>query len=205
VRPASLHERLGLAKEQMGGLDQSLAGPVLPEADSLFDKSFELAKNGELDPANLVLAAALLAQAKESAEGRLSSALSLLARLVANADPKQTLGAEGHAFRDQLIPNGWRYMAKTWPRLRYAWREGLAELLGVPEDDPVRHALDEVTRLSPHEPEPVSVSIAETFPAPKTAFAFTLLGLGFAGWGIWTTMQQNQRMGRIENHLKRRR
>ena len=211
-----LHRRLGLNREVVGGIS-ALQGPVLPAADTLFDQAFAMAPEDPVQ-AQVILAAALLAESKAATEGRLAAALSLLARLVAKADPRQTLGPEGSWLRGRIMPNGWRYTAKSWPRLRYAWREGMRELLNLGPgeagletvgrleaetgDEAVADALDEVTRISAAEPEPVAVAIQETFPAPRIGFAITVIGLGLSFYGVYTTYQRERQ---IEQILRRRR
>lgn len=131
----------------------------------------------------MLLAAALLQKAQSTNEGRLSAALSMIAQLVAKADPQRTLGPPGAELRAHLIPSGWMAMADSWEKTRYAWREGMEVLLGAEQSPSSRatvQALNEITRLSPAEPEPVKVHIQESFPAPKIAFAVTAIGLGFS-------------------------
>lgn len=179
----TLHRRLGLAPEQIGSLEP-LQGQVLSDPDTLFDYAFQHVAE---DPkaCQTVLAAALLAQARKSSEGRLAGSLALLSRLVAQANPNKTLGIRGAPLRDELMPNGWRYTAQSFLRLRYAWRGGLRELLDVQEDCPIADALDEITRLNPSEPEPVSVAIQEQYPPPVAALLITLAGFGLTIYGIY--------------------
>lgn len=192
-----LHERIGVAEEVVGRVPLLLA-PVLADPGTLLKEAFATGPR-DAEAANALLAAALLSQARATHEGRLAATLALLSRLVAKADPRKTLGPDGAALRDDLMPNGWQYTIVSWPRLRYAWREGLAELLDVREKDRgIVEALDEVTRLSPSEPEPVSVSIQETWPPPAAALALTLAGLGIGGWTIWRELS-------LEADLRRRR
>ena len=199
----ALHQRLGVTQAQVKEVDL-LQGTALPDADTLFDQAFARAQIDALQ-AQTLLAAALLAQGRQTAEGRLSVALVLLAKLVARADPMYTLGPTGTPIRERVMPNGWRYTAQSWQRLRYAWREpdGLRALLGVESGDPIGDTLDEVTRLSPAEPEPVSVAIQEQFPPPRIGFAITMIGLGVSFWGINRALTreakleaQMRRMGR---------
>lgn len=174
----SVAERLGITTdkaEQYGVLQPTTIG----NSDALFDEAFKV---GEKDPARaqILLASALLSRAQETSEGRLSAALSLMARLVANADPMMTMGPNGHHLRNEIMPSGWKEMSTSWKKLRYAWREGMVDLLSVsPENEGIVQALDEVTRLHPAEPEPVTVAIQEQFPHPKIAFMVTIIGLGF--------------------------
>lgn len=169
-----LAKRIGLNEEQAGRLngdELSLGSEVL------FRKAFEL---GPTDPegASALLGCALLAKAHETKDGRLKSALLLLARLASRADAKKTLGPMGQATRDELLPTGWVEMASSWQRLRYAWREGLVDLLDAPEEEHATvEALDELTRMHPNEPEPVSVNIQEVFPSPYISFGVSALGL----------------------------
>ena len=141
------------------------------------------------------LASAMLATAQNTSEGRLAATLSLLARLVAKSDANQLLGPAGAGIRQEILPNGWRYSLSSWPRLRYAWREGLKDLLVLtPEDAPIVDALDEVTRLSPAEPEPVSVAIQESWPQPRIAFAVTLTGVLIAGYSMYRELSFERRV-----------
>lgn len=175
--PMSVAERLGVPLEQVEQVGL-LASPVLPTPEVLFTQAFTI---GEKNPAEaqLLLAAAILAQSQHTHEGRLSGALSLIAQLVSRADPYKTLGPKGAQLRQELFPTGWQAMTQSWDRTRYAWREGMEHLLDVrPEDQPIIQALNEITRLHPAEPEPVKVHIQEQFPPPMIAFGITILGLG---------------------------
>jgi len=190
-----LHDRLGLPREEMGNLP-ILAGRALPDPNTLFDQAFEGAEEHPQESQTL-LAAALLSQARNTPEGRLSGALALIAKLVARANPDMTLGPRGSELREHLMPNGWRYTAQSWGRLRYAWREGMRDLLDVHEHDPIADALDEITRLNPAEPEPVSVAIQEQFPPPTVGFAITVLGLSLTGYGIYRNWQREKELERM--------
>ena len=124
---------------------------------------------------------ALLAVAHETTDGRHKSALLLLARLVGNADGRMTLGPPGASKRSELFPTGWKEMAHSWPRLRYAWREGLEDLLSPPESEQATVlALDEITRIHPAEKEPVPVTIQEVFPSPVVSFIVSAAGLALS-------------------------
>lgn len=190
----SVAERLGIPVEHIEQIDLLNKG-MLPDASSLFGATFrkvgvvasseqfgaETAE--ELQNAQTLLAAALLDQAQHTELGRLSAALSLIAQLVVRANPQKTLGPEGAQLREHLIPEGWEAMSKSWERTRYAWREGLDELLDAnktAEGRAVVQALNEITRLHPADPEPVQVHIQETFPAPKLAFGLSVLGILFS-------------------------
>lgn len=170
----SLSKRIGVNGEQaerLNGDELSLG------SDVLFAKAFEL---GPSDPegASIMLGCALLAKAHETKDGRLKASLLLLARLVAKADSKKTLGPKGAAQRAELLPTGWKELSSSWQRLRYAWREGLVDLLDVPEQEEATvEALDELTRMHPTEPEPVAVNIQEVFPSPYISFGVSALGL----------------------------
>jgi hypothetical protein len=197
----SVAERLGVPVEHIEQVSL-LSAHVLPMPDALFSEVFRLVAEASkgaqgyaafgsqesvpapvdhsLREAQILLAAALLSQAQQTAEGRLSGALSLMAPLVARANPMKTLGPEGAALRSELLPAGWKAMSTNWEKLRYAWREGMEHLLDVgPEDSATVQALNEITRLHPAEKEPVSVAIQESFPAPKIAFAVTVIGMFF--------------------------
>jgi len=239
----SLSDRLGIPEEELerAGL---LHVTKLPEYGDLLTAAFEV---GPSDPpaAQALLAAALLSKAGSTAEGRLSAALTLLARLVAKANPAMTLGPEGATIRARVMPNGWRYTVDSWARLRYAWREGLVELVdpnargprkssmelieqsGTDEDsapdermgeapaetieraepDPnieigTVQALDEITRLNPADPEPVSVAIQEHWPNPKIAFGITVAGLGISIYSMYTAMREAEQ---VKKELGKRR
>lgn len=149
-------------------------------SDALFSKAFEVAPE---DPKNgtMLLGCALLAVAHETTDGRHKSALLLLARLVGNADGRMTLGPPGASKRSELFPTGWKEMAHSWPRLRYAWREGLEDLLSPPESEQATVlALDEITRIHPAEKEPVPVTIQEVFPSPVVSFIVSAAGLALS-------------------------
>lgn len=172
-----LAKRIGLPEEEMGRLqgDELSYG-----SEALFGKAFEI---GPSDPktATMLLGCALLATAHETKDGRLKSALLLLARLVSNADGKKTLGPAGADLRAELMPVGWRETAHSWQRVRYAWREGLARLLEPDESEAATvEALDELTRMHPAEPEPISVNIQEVFPSPWISFSVSALGLALS-------------------------
>jgi hypothetical protein len=189
-------------------------GEMLPEPDPLFDLAFDRARSGKLDEANQALSVALVAQARSTTEGRLSAAVNLLARLVAEADPEMTLGQKGAALRAKIMPNGWRHASKSWPRLRYAWREGLPGLLGVdpqairfgaahsPEArSALAETLDELTRLNASDPEPVSVKIQDPSSGPDIGMFVGAAGLALSVWSIYQSYQRGQQLDRL---LKRR-
>lgn len=171
-------QRLGLPEEEVRGIEL-LSRPTLADANTLFDAAFQ---TGESNPKNaqILLAAALLARSQATAEGRLAGTLAIIAQLVAKANPMKTLGPEGWRAREELLPSGWRAMSESWEKTRYAWREGLTELLDVSEaNQGLMHAASEMTRLSPAEPEPTRVNIQEQFPAPMVAFGLSVLSLAF--------------------------
>lgn len=169
-----LARRIGLSEES----ESVLTGDELAlGSEMLFQRAFE-AGPSDSKVASALLACALLAKAHETKDGRLKSALLLLARLVANADARKTLGPDGAALREELMPTGWKDTASSWQRLRYAWREGLVDLV-EPDDREAStvEALDELTRMHPTEPEPVPVHIQEVFPSPYVSFAVSAVGL----------------------------
>ena len=179
-----LAQRLGVAPQHVDRFHE-LSAPQLADPDTLLDKAFAL---GPADPegAQAMLAAAILSGAQRISDGRHAAALALLAPLVGQANPDKTLGEAGAHVRSEVMPNGWRYTLGSWDRLRYAWREGLEDLLDVdPEDAGIVNALNEVTRLTPAEPEPVKVAIQEQFPHPKVAFLVTMIGFTFTGYGLF--------------------
>ena len=199
-----LAERLGVPVEQVSRVDL-LQVPALPEPEKLISAAFE---RGPSDPeaAQVLLASAMLAQAQRTAEGRMSATLSLLARLVAHADPRRTLGPEGATIRHEIMPNGWRYTLASWPRLRYAWREGMRDLLQPSEANlGIADAIDEVTRMNEAEPEPVSVAITETWPQPRIAFAVTAAGLAIAGYTMYRQLAADRALdARLTRRTRRR-
>ena len=195
----SVAERLGVPVEHVENVGM-LKGGVLPSSQLLFNEAFGMVRScaqgtaygrdpgdTSADPklleAQMLLAAAILDKAQSTSEGRLSAALSMIAQLVAKANPSKTLGPEGAELRSHLIPSGWMEMSSSWEKTRYAWREGMESLLDAGENPSSRavvQALNEVTRLSPSEPEPVKVNIQESFPSPKIAFAITAIGIGLS-------------------------
>jgi hypothetical protein len=188
----SLADRLGVEPSKIEQV-ASLMTPALLPPDRLFEEAFQTAEK-EPEQAQLLLAAAILSQAQQTHEGRLSGALSLLAQLVASANPLKTLGPDGAELRHELMPSGWVITMRSWPRFRYAWREGLESLLDVgPHGQATVQALNEITRLHPSEPDPVPVAIQEQFPAPKVAFVLTLVGLGFTVRTALKEMRQGRR------------
>jgi hypothetical protein len=183
MRRVSLHDRLGVDVQVVDrfGLLQSA---VLPDPKELFDAALEVAPS-DPDGAKGLLAAALLSTAERSDEARLMAALPLIAQLVARTDPKMTLGRSGEVVRTHAMPNGWRYMSESYERVRYAWRNGLRELL---TDDPalsaIKVALDEVTRLYPGEPEPTRVVIQEQWPSARAAGLISIASLMLSAWAV---------------------
>jgi hypothetical protein len=196
----ALHQRLGVTEAQVRQVDL-LRGTALPDPNTLFDAAFARASVDEHE-AQTLLAAAILSQARSTSEGRLAAALTLLSKLVARANPMKTLGPDGSDIRDYAMPNGWRHTAQSWQRLRYAWRDrlGLRDLLDVEPGDPVGDALDEITRMSPAEPEPVSVAIQEQYPPPRIGFAITIVGLGISFYGIHRALQREKK---VEEELRK--
>jgi hypothetical protein len=198
---SAVAERLGIPVERVEQIGY-LKSPSLPQAKQLFDQAFSMVDHvakrdtyaamygdaarfpagdeNTLEEAQILLAAALLEKAQSSSDGRISGALALIAQLVAKADPQKTLGPAGQALRQHLMPNGWEAMTRSWEHVRYAWREGMAQLLDANATAAGRaivQALNEITRLQPGEPEPVRVNIQESFPAPRVAFAVSVIGL----------------------------
>ncbi len=177
-------QRIGVSPEQADKASL-LHNSMLREPGDLLSKAWDL---GPRDPAaaQTYLAAAVLAYGQRTADGRHAATLSLLAPLVGKADPYKTLGPAGQPIRAEVMPNGWGPTLQSPERLRYAWREGLWKLLDLDEDDQgIVNALNEVTRLSPAEPEPTRVNIQETFPAPKIAFTISIIGLTLAMRSLW--------------------
>jgi hypothetical protein len=187
-----LAERLGVSEEAVARVPL-LQTASLPDPEKLLSAAFEV---GASDPpaAQLLLAASMLSQAQRTVEGRLAATLALLARLVARANPAKTLGPEGAAWRAEHMSNGWKYTLGSWVRLRYAWREGMREILDIqPDDLRTAEALDEVTRLTPAEPEPVSVAIQEVFPQPGIGFGVSVLALAVSGWSLHRELSYEKR------------
>jgi hypothetical protein len=146
------------------------------------------AQVGPKDPeaASALLAAAVLGQSEQGADPRLSTFLRLLASMVSHSKASLLLGPEGSALRAQLMPNGWLYTIQSWPRSRYAWREGMTQLLEVgPEDVDRLHALDEITALSGSEAEPVSVVIQDVWPPKPVTTILTLIGMIVTSLGLY--------------------
>jgi len=183
-----LAERLGVAPEQVDRLHLVERGH-LRDPDTLLSEAFAL---GQDDPeaAQTLLAAALLSAGRQTQDGRHASMLMMLAPIVAHSDPLKTLGPDGEHARAQAMPNGWKHTLASPDRLRYAWREGMEEILDLQRVDPsVINAMDEVSRLAVAEPEPVRVAIQQTFPAPKVAFGVALISLLFSLRGWWTEIR----------------
>ncbi len=172
------------------GLDEGeapdLSGDELSfGSEVLFDRAFQVGPQ-DAKSASALLGCAILAKGHETKDGRLKAALLLLARLVAKADANKTLGPDGRSARDELMPVGWKETCASWQRLRYAWREGLVDLLEPPASEaPTVEALDELTRMHSNEPEPVSVNIQEVFPSPWISFGVSAAGLGVSMWVMW--------------------
>lgn len=169
---------MGLLPESQAHFAPLAHGLDHRDAAELLDEAF---KAGSTDPARAqaLLSASVLAFARQTSEGRLSAALALLSPLVGQAPIENTLGPAGAARRQEMMPNGWRYTLVSWQRLRYAWREGLVELLDpAPGMLPVVHALDEVTRLNPAEAEPSQVVIQKV--NPHQSIGLLIGGIGVA-------------------------
>lgn len=210
----ALAQRLGVAESAIARVPL-LNTPKLADPETLLDAAFKTGPSDK-EAAQLLLASAILSQAQRTTEGRLAATLSLLAPLVARADPDRTLGPDGAAWRAAALPNGWRYALGSWPRIRYAWREGMRDfLLGhgpapapspparygaaepyAPSDMAISEALDEVTRMNPAEAEPVSVTLQETFPQPSIGFAVSALSLVVSGWALSRELSMERRMRR---------
>lgn len=180
-----LSERLGIDDSEVETYGLVSAGG-LAHPGELIHQACEI---GPEDPrgAQVKLAAAALSAAQLTDEGRHAAALAMIAPLIADADPMMTLGPAGADLREYCMPNGWKYTFASWERLRMAWQSGgLKKLLGVDEG---RHrfivsALNEVTRMTAMEPEPVKVAIQEKWPPEPIPFAVTVIGLGFTLRGI---------------------
>lgn len=189
---ASLSERLAVsygAVEPIGALQ----GHSLPEPSELYRQAFERAPQSP-DEAQLLLASAILSNARRTSEGRLAAAQTLLAPLVANANPMKTLGPDGAALRADMMPLGWQQTVESWPRLRYAWREGMIEMLDVKES--MQHsalALDELTRFHPGEPEPTAVQIKEQAPWEPLASLLGIIGTLLAVRAFVKDIRKNKR------------
>lgn len=174
-----LAERMGLDDkpqivERLEGNELQLGSEVL------FKRAFQIAPS-EPESGTALLGMAIYAKGQETKDGRLKACLILLGRLVAQADPQKTLGPQGESTRDLLFPTGWMDMTSSWPRLRYAWREGLVDLLDPKDTEkPLVDALDELTRMHPNEVEPVPVTIQETWPSPGVTFGISILGLAIS-------------------------
>lgn len=177
----AVHERLGIDPEvvdRFGYLQSSSLG----EPKDLFDAALKAAPK-DPEGAQALLAAALLSSAERATEGRLIASLSLIAQLVAHVDPQLTIGNKGKSVRTEAMPNGWRYMAESYERIRYAWRNGLRELLKAPPElEPIKKSLDEVTRLYPGEPEPVRVHLQEQWPSNRAAGMISIASLALSLW-----------------------
>jgi hypothetical protein len=212
-----LTRRLGIPEERFGNTPSLIQAPTLPQPDPLFDQAFSLASgpknedgttvrpanSEEIDQAQIFLATAILAQSRVVEDERLIATLPLLARLVVHAKPEKLLGAAFAEQRDRYIPNGWRFATQSWTRFRYAWREGLVEILDPsPELQPIADSLDDATRLSPSEPEDDKKGQAS--PSDPTsnplALGLTLLGLTLSVYGIFKTQEQTET---IKKALKR--
>lgn len=174
----SLADRLGLPDAAVSRA--ASGGDLLGPADGLFDRAFAA---GPTDPASaqVLLAAALLSRSQESSDGRLKTVLCLLARLAGKAPVDKSLGPLGRAMRDDLLPSGWKETTKSWPKIRYAWREGLSELLDPPDSEEATvEALNELTRMHANEQDPVPVAIQEVWPSPPVTLALSLIGTALA-------------------------
>lgn len=180
----AIAQRLGIHPNKVEQLDL-VVGTRIREPKDLLAAAF---KAGPVAPkkASILLGTAILAQAERTAEGRLAAALALLAPLVAQADARKTLGPEGATIRMDIMPNGWEHTLTSWGRLRYAWREGMGKLLDERKEHRfVYSALDELTRMSPAEPEPITVSITEKWPTGPAGTLLTLGGGLLTVIGLW--------------------
>jgi len=169
---------------QEGNRTQALSDLVLSDPRQMIEKACSL---GPTDPAaaSVWLAGALVAQAEREVDGRLRSFLVLLAPIVARSDAGLLLGPPGANLRQEVLPNGWTYTIESWHRMRYAWREGLVRLFHTTEGDRrVLQALDQLSRVSVGEADPVTVAIQESWPPKPWATVITLLGAALAAVGL---------------------
>ena len=162
--PSDLHQRLALEDHDLQ-VARELQKPGHEPASDLARRACEIAPQ-EPERGLLTLAAAMVSKADHTADGRLSAALILLAPLVADSDPYVVLGPQGDGpiIREHALPAGWPATIQSWEKLRFAWREGLQELLRIDADDERSvAALNQLTRLHPGEEEPIRVAIKETY------------------------------------------
>ena len=196
---SGLARRLRVPVEQLERVG-ALQVAVLPDPETLFSAALN---SPQQDPeaSQIALAAALLSAAEHSQEGRMRAGLTLLSKLVVRADPMMTLGPEGAEMRARILPKGWRGATSSWMSFRYAWREGMRHLLGVPEDetsaeDAIADALDELTRLHHAEAEPISVAIQQSWPPEPIGGLVTIVGLGFTVWGVFGGFRRERELDR---------
>lgn len=187
-----LAERLDIPREHAEAYGLVERGRLRPPAP-LIGEAVRLGPN---DPAGAQakLAAAVASAGERTSEGRHAAALTLLAPLVARADPMMTLGPNGAELRAEIMPNGWLHTLSSWERLRYAWLTGLPGLLGLRgEDRLVVNALNQVMRLTEAEPEPVKVAIQEQWPAPAIAFGVGIIGILVSGINVYQGLRSARR------------
>jgi hypothetical protein len=195
---ADLPQKLDLSPAEVS-LHPMLQATQLPDAEDLLLEGERLAPS-DLEAANLLLAASVLSQSHHVRDARLATALQLLAPLIANANPENTMGPQGATTRSKAMPNGWRVTLSSWPKFRYAWREsgGLKAIvapIGASVVDPDDHRvelLDHITEMTPGETDPLQVELTKSFPPANIGFMITVIGLSFTGWNIYMNYKENQ-------------
>lgn len=193
-----LPQKLDLSPAEVS-LHPMLQMPQLPDAEDLLLEAERLAPTN-LEAANLLLAASVLSQSEHIRDARLATSLQLLAPLIADAQPENTLGPQGATTRSKAMPNGWRMTLSSWPKFRYAWREpgGLKAILAPPGEssvDPNDHRvelLNHITEMTPGETDPLQVELRNSFPPANIGFMITVIGLSFTGWNIYMNYKENQ-------------
>jgi hypothetical protein len=195
---ADLPQKLDLSPEETAA-HPMLQTPQLAGPEELILEAEKIAPQ-DLEAANLLLAASALSHSRYAQDARVATALQLLAPIIANADPENTLGPDGAWLTSPALSAGWRRTLSSWPKLRYAWREpgGLKSILAAPGEstvDPNDHRvqlLDHLTQMTPGEVDPIQVQVRDSFPPANIAFLATVVGLGFTGWNIYMNWKESE-------------
>lgn len=214
-----LAARLGVSDAEIAHLPM-LQSTSLPETGALLDEAFRVAptdpQGGQILLASAILSEAT--RTTEGRHAAALSLLSPLVAKAdpymtlgpKGADLREDLMPNGWRY----TINSWERLRYAWREglwklLGLDRREALTEEapdafgeaqgateVGKPAETQVREtgaivsALDEVTRLSPAEPEPVKVAIQEQWPNPRISFFVAAASLGLTGWTAWYKVKE---------------
>lgn len=132
---------LGLSSHKLQEL--GLQEDMLADPSQLLGMAWATGPNNP-ERAQALLAAGLLGFSRLVADGRHGGCLASLAWLIARSDPLKTIGPRGAETRFQAMPNGYAGMVTSFENLRYAWLNGLPDLLV--HDRSNFHTINELVR-----------------------------------------------------------